>query len=219
MWTVTLKLWPQVVTIHLLGGFATVSLLFLLVLRCQGARMSVTPELASVWQRLQLPALRAIVVVVLQITLGGWTSSNYAAYACSELPTCQGAWWPPMDFAAGFDFMQSVGPNYLGGLMDNEARVAIHMTHRIGALVTTAYVGWLVWYAWRLAEHDGLRKIAALVLVALVVQVALGLSNVIWHLPLPVAVAHNAGGALLLMTLVALNYYLRTAKVRGEDLG
>ncbi len=132
MWTVTLKLWPQVVTAHLLGGFTTLALLFLLALRLSGrfaARRypAATRGLAGL----------ALLLVIGQIALGGWVSSNYAAVACIDLPTCHGEWWPRMDFANGFHLTQHIGPNYLGGQLDSDARTAIHMTHRIGALCVT----------------------------------------------------------------------------------
>src|SRR5262245_10413101 len=121
MWTVTLKLWPQVVTTHLLGGFATLTLLWVLWLR-----LDPPPALP---RSLRPHAAIGLAVVIAQVMLGGWTTSNYAALACPDFPTCQGHWWPPMDAADGFDVFQDIGPNYLGGLLDNSARVAIHMGH------------------------------------------------------------------------------------------
>ena len=205
MWTVTLKLWPQVVTAHLLGGFATLSLLFLLTLRLSG----VLPALA-VPKRLQRWATAGLMLVIAQIALGGWVSSNYAAVACIDLPTCHGQWWPEVDFANGFHLTQHIGPNYLGGQLDSDARTAIHLTHRIGALLVTLV---LLGLAWQL-RGVGMTRLAGLLLVALAVQISLGLSNVYFHLPLPVAVAHNAGGAALLLSLVLINYHARTALVR-----
>lgn len=202
MWTVTLKLWPQVVTAHLLGGFATLSLLCLLCLRLRGRWIPL-----GAGQRRSTTGLAriALLVVIVQIALGGWTSSNYAALACVDLPTCHGQWWPEMNFAAGFNVFHEIGPNYLGGILDGAGRTAIHFTHRIGALITTCVVLLL---AWRLLRA-GLPKLAGLVATALAVQVALGITNVLAHLPLAVAVAHNAGGACLLLTMVAVNYRLR----------
>lgn len=202
MWTVTLKLWPQVVTAHLLGGFATLSLLFLLCLRLRGRWH---PLGAGQRQPTAGLARIALVVVIIQIALGGWTSSNYAALACVDLPTCHGQWWPDMNFAAGFNVFHEIGPNYLGGILDGAGRTAIHFTHRIGALITALVVLLL---AWRLLRA-GLPKLAGLAALALAVQVALGVTNVLAHLPLAVAVAHNAGGACLLLTMVAVNYRLR----------
>ncbi|UTW06010.1 COX15/CtaA family protein [Pseudomonas benzenivorans] len=203
MWTVTLKLWPQVVTAHLLGGFATLSLLFLLTLRLSGAAAPL-PRLPVALRGL---AALALALLIGQIALGGWVSSNYAAVACVDLPTCHGQWWPAMDFANGFHLTQHIGPNYLGGQLDSDARTAIHMSHRLGALLVT---GVLLLLAWRL-RAAGLPRLAALLVLALGVQVGLGISNVLLHLPLAVAVAHNAGGALLLLCLVLINQRLHLA--------
>lgn len=208
MWTVTLKLWPQVVTAHLLGGFITFNLFWLLALRLgawSGGPIAL-PALAR--SRLLQGAAVAVTLVVLQIALGGWTTSNYAAIACPDFPQCQGQWWPHMDMGAGFNIAQGVGPNYLGGLMENEARVAIHMMHRIGAVVAALAV-LLLAVALR---RRGLTCLAAMLLIAVVVQVGLGISNVVFHFPVWVAVAHNLGGALLAATLVFILYALYTAK-------
>src|SRR5690606_14588449 len=202
MWTVTLQLWPQVVTAHLLGGFATLSLLTLLTLRLSGRFAPL--QLPG---RLRALAAACLLLVIGQIALGGWVSSNYAAVACVDLPTCHGEWWPAMDFGKGFHLTQHIGPNYLGGQLDSDARTAIHMSHRIGAaLVTLA----LLVLAWRLYAAR-LSRLAGLLVLALAVQVSLGISNVVFHLPLLVAVAHNAGGAALLLTMVLINYRLRAA--------
>jgi cytochrome c oxidase assembly protein subunit 15 len=194
-WTVTLKLWPQVVTAHLLGGFATLSLLWLLSLRL------------GVLQQLRVPghllphAALALAAVVIQVALGGWVSSNYAALACHDFPTCHGAWWPAMNLAEGFNVAQAVGPNYLGGQLENDARVAIQFVHRLGAVVVLAAVGLLAWRLYRARS-----ALALPVAVILGLQLALGVMNVVLVLPLWVATAHNAGGALLLLALVTVNY-------------
>ncbi|MHA6491720.1 COX15/CtaA family protein [Pseudomonas borbori] len=205
MWTVTLKLWPQVVTAHLLGGFATLSLLFLLVLRLSAA-VPVMPRLSAGLRSL---AAAGLLLVIGQIALGGWVSSNYAAVACVDLPTCHGEWWPAMDFANGFHLTQHIGPNYLGGQLDSDARTAIHMTHRLGAVLVTLVLALL---AWRL-KRNGLPRLAGLLVLALATQVSLGVSNVIFHLPLQVAVAHNLGGAALLLAMVLVNYQVRRVAV------
>lgn len=210
MWTVTLKLWPQVVTAHLLGGFATLSLLFLLGLRLSG-RLPADVGLSAL-----RPLARAVlVVVIVQIALGGWVSSNYAAVACVDLPTCHGEWWPDMDFAAGFNIFQEIGPNYLGGMLYGEGRTAIHFTHRIGALVTILVTLLLAWRLYR----AGLTGTAAWLTLVLLTQVGLGITNVLAHLPLAVAVAHNAVGALLLLSMVLVNYQLRPAPIRVNRKG
>lgn len=213
MWTVTLKLWPQVVTAHLLGGFATLSLIWLLWQRLSPWRWQDSAEYTRGLKRLALLVLLAVVV---QIALGGWTSSNYAAMACPDLPTCHGEWWPQANFAQGFNIFQQVGPNYLGGLLDNYARTAIHLSHRLGAIVVALLAGLLIWRLWSAGAREA-KRTAVVLLVVLSVQIALGLSNVIWVLPLPVAVAHNAGGAVLLLVLVTLNHRLRTVlKPEGD---
>lgn len=211
MWTVTLKLWPQVVTAHLLGGFTTISLLWLLTLRLNNQHWRPDGVQMASLQRIRPLALAALLVVIAQVALGGWTTSNYAAVACPDLPTCQAQWVPPMDFAAGFNLFQHVGPNYLGGTMTNEARVAIHMTHRAGAIVTLLVVGALCIGLLR-SPLRRVRQLGAVTGAVLALQVFLGLGNILFQFPVVVATAHNAGGALLLLTLVTLNYCLVTAQ-------
>ena len=202
MWTVTLKLWPQVVTAHLLGGFTTLALLFLLSLRLSGRfPVRVVPSL------LRYLAGFGLLLVIVQIALGGWVSSNYAAVACADFPTCHGQWLPAMDFANGFHLSQHIGPNYLGGQLDSDARTAIHVTHRLGALLVTLVLLLLAWRLWR----QDLGRLSGLLLLALGVQIGLGISNVVLQLPLAVAVAHNIGGACLLLVLVLINYRLRSS--------
>lgn len=217
MWTVTLKLWPQVVTAHLLGGFCTLALLWLLFLRFRQRDIPAPPVLLpdATRRRLRALALLALVLVTVQITLGGWTSSNYAALACIDLPTCHGEWLPPMDFARGFNLSSEHGPNYLGGLLDNEARTAIHVSHRIGALVVCVAVLWLAGQLWQ----TPLRYLAGWLTAILLLQFSLGVTNVLAMLPLSVAVAHNAGGALLLLALVTINYQIRSRTLCLPEAG
>lgn len=215
MWTVTLNLWPQVVTAHLLGGFAVFSLLWLLVLRLRGSHWQIRAHSFAAARALRPLALVALLVVIGQIALGGWTTSNYAAVACPDLPTCQGQWLPPMNFVEGFNVFQHIGPNYLGGTMDNAARVAIHFSHRIGAVVTTIVL-LLLAYRLRRCGPVSLRRMAAVIVAVLLLQVSLGLGNVALKFPLWVAVAHNLVGALLLLTMVTLNYGLYTMR-KGEQ--
>lgn len=215
MWTVTLLLWPQVVTAHLLGGFTTLSLLWLLVQRLGNLAWRMDAAAQATVRSLRGVALAALLVVIAQIALGGWTTSNYAALACADLPTCHGEWLPAMDFAEGFNVLQQIGPNYLGGQLDNAARTAIHFSHRVGALVTTAVILLLALALWRTAQPV-CRRMALLLVTVLLLQVLLGLSNVYFALPLPVAVAHNAVGALLLLVLVTLNHRVRT--VQGVEV-
>ena len=205
-WTVTLRLQPAVVVAHLLGGMAILGLLWRLYLgppaRAGGSR----PE----WAR---PAAAiGLAVLAMQIALGGWTSANYAALACPDFPTCHGGWWPDGDYAAGFRLWQEAGSRpdsvgFEGGVLTVEARVAIHMMHRIGALVTVLYLGGLCAAALRRGRPDrGLAAATVSVLGLLVVQAALGMSNVWLGLPLGVAVAHNAAAALLLLALITMHH-------------
>lgn len=211
MWTVTLKLWPQVVTAHLLGGVATLGLLFLLTLRLSGA-FAVRPQLPA---RLQRLAAIGLLLVTVQIALGGWVSANYAALACTDVPTCQGQWWPDADFANGFHLAQHIGPNYLGGKLDSEARTAIHLTHRVGALLVTLS---LLSLAWQL-KKSGLMGMAALLVTLLAMQISLGVSNVLFHLPLLTAIAHSACGAGLMVSMVMINYRVRAPVVQRPHIG
>ena len=209
MWTVTLKLWPQVVTAHLLGGFTTISLLWILTLRLRNQPWALDAATRQRVTALKPFALAGLLVVICQIALGGWTTSNYAAVACPDLPTCQAQWLPDMDFGDGFNVFQAVGPNYLGGTMTNEARVAIHMSHRIGAIITLLVVGAL---ALRLLKdsYPGIKRLGAVTAGVLTLQFCLGLGNIIFQFPVWVATAHNAVGALLLLCLVTLSYRVLT---------
>lgn len=208
MWTVTLKLWPQVVALHLLGGFTTLSLLTLLTLRLRrqaSQRNDSAPPGSAALARFRPWLYGGLLLVILQIALGAWTAANYAAVACTDLPTCQGQWWPEgMDFRHGFDVTQHVGPNYLGGQLTADGRVAIHVTHRIGAMVVLVYFAALLTLMWRRRGDTGLDKAIGLVAVVLGAQILLGLANVLFHIPLSIAVAHNAMGAGLLLSLIHL---------------
>lgn len=203
MWTVTQLLKPLVVTAHLLGGMATLSLLLWLSLRERGQAHHV--YFARV-DHLRTGAALGLVLVAVQIALGGWVSSNYAALACTDFPLCQGVWMPPMDFEHGFTLHRELGETAAGDLLPMTALTAIHWTHRVMALIVTLYLGWLVL---RLVRTPGYAGIGLAIGGLLLLQVALGLGNVLLSLPLAVAVAHNAGAALLLAGLVALNYRVR----------
>ena len=204
-WTVTLKLWPQVVTGHLIGGFTTLSFMWLLFLRQGGLS-----DMVSALPRPNWLAKIAFVAVVVQIILGGWVSSNYAALACYDFPSCDGTYTPNIDLQQGFNIFQSVGPNYLGGLMTNEARMAIHWVHRIGAIVVLLVVGGLVIQTVKQAAVIGY-----VLLAVLVTQITLGILNVVWVLPLLNATAHNTVGALLLLVLVTINFAPRLRIVQS----
>ena len=214
MWTVTLKLWPQVVTTHLLGGFTMLSSLWLLTMRLNNRNWRLSDRELNRVVALRPWALLGLLMVIGQIALGGWTTSNYAAVACPDFPTCQGKWLPAMDFRSGFNVLQGIGPNYLGGRMDNLARTAIHFTHRMGAVATAVYIAFLAWRLLARAALPETRRMALVLVVLVIVQIGLGISNIVFQFPLGVAVAHNLCGALLLLALVTLNHHVFTAQPR-----
>lgn len=199
MWTVTLLLKPAIVLAHLGGGMLTLGLLFWLYLktRAKQAKPSL-PERALKW-----PVRIGLVVIVAQLLLGGWVSTNYAALSCPDFPTCMGQWWPEADYEEGFTLWRGVGVDYEGGVLDHPARIAIHMAHRIGALVVVAFFSWLLW---RLYAIRSLVKSAQVLTALLVTQITLGILNVVLALPLALAVAHNGVAALLVMAMVYLGY-------------
>ncbi len=208
MWTVTWLLKPVVVMGHLLGGLLTFSLLVWTAWRATDRPIKLAEAL-----QLRHWVIGAIAVLALQIALGGWTSANYAALSCGagswsadNFPKCVGQWWPPHDFGEGFVLWRGVGVDYEGGVLDGAARIAIQMTHRIVATLVAAY---LLVLSWRLLRIPGMRGWGVGLVVLLLAQVGLGILNVKLALPLPVAVAHNAGAALLLFTLVSLLARLR----------
>ena len=199
MWTVTLQLLPLVVVLHLAGGLTVTACLFWL------ARGRPRPIRAT--GNLRLLGIAAGVALALQILLGGWTSSNYAAVACPDFPTCQTQWWPALaDFSDGFDLIHEIGPDYEGGVLDHPARVAIHFAHRLGAVAASLL---LVLFVWRLYLLPDGRGAGAVLLLALGVQLGLGISIVLFGVPLPVAVAHNGVAALLLLTVINANQRIR----------
>jgi cytochrome c oxidase assembly protein subunit 15 len=202
MWTVTLLLKPVIVTLHLLGGMATLALIAWLGLRVFPARCAGAIAGAA---RLRGWAAGGLAIVVVQIALGGWVSSNYAALACVDLPTCHGEWMPPMDFRHGFQWVRDLGRTADGGHLAYEALTAIHWTHRVGALVTFLYVGGV---AIALMRLSGMARHGAALAAVLIVQVGLGIANVAAGLPLAVAAAHNAVAAILLVSLVVINFDL-----------
>jgi cytochrome c oxidase assembly protein subunit 15 len=195
MWTVTLQLLPIIVVLHLLGGLSVLACLFWL------ARGKPAPIAAG--RGLRALGLAALAALALQILLGGWTSANYAALACPDFPTCQTEWWPDIaDFGEGFNLIHEVGPDYEGGVLDHPPRVAIHFGHRLGALLATVLIAA---FAARLLGRTGARGAAAAVLAALAAQVGLGISIVLFGVPLGLAVAHNGVAAILLLTVVNAN--------------
>lgn len=217
MWTVTLKLWPQVVTIHLMGGVTTFALLSVLVFRLNDY-WRLSDRSSALLRSLRSWVIGGFAVVFFQVFLGGWVASNYAAVACPDFPTCQLQWIPDMDFTSGFNFTQHVGPNYLGGRLDGDARTAIHFSHRVGAIITMLYLILLAALMFRLKQKS-ISVMAGAVLVALAVQIGLGISNVVMSIPLAVAVAHNFVGALLvaLLAVIWLQTYPKIRERRGLE--
>jgi len=199
MWTVTLLLKPAIVSAHLLGGMSTLALLAWMAHRQLGRRASIY---GASLRGLQPWAGLGLLVLGLQIFLGGWTSSNYAALACGGFPTCNGAWLPDMDFGNAFHVLRELGQSADGSALSPEALQAIHWSHRVGALITFLYIGWL---SILVARTPGLRGLGLLIGVLLCLQVVIGIGNVAHRLPLSLAVAHNAGAALLLISLAVLN--------------
>jgi len=202
MWTVTLLLKPLIVTLHLLGGLTTLALLWWLALPPERR------ELKAAERPIRRLALAAMAVVLVQISLGGWTSTNYAAAACADFPTCHGSWWPEMDFKNGFVLWRGLGIDYEGGVLDAPARVAIHYSHRLGAYLTALVVLMLVVGAWRRGQTTATRAAATAVALAIGLQIAIGM-NLIWKgWPLWLGTAHNAGAALVVLAMVAMLRYL-----------
>jgi len=196
--TVTLLVVPLVVTLHLIGGLTTLSLLWWLSLA--PARRDVKAAERPV-RRLALAACAAL---VLQILLGGWTSSNYAAVACPDFPTCQGSYLPHADFRDAFVLWRGLGRDYEGGVLGTPARTAIHYSHRLGAVLAGLLLVAVAVSGWRRAQTPGVRAAAAAVGVAVLLQWLIGM-NLIWQgFPLALGTAHNAGAALLLLATLTL---------------
>ena len=235
MWTVTLLLKPLVVTAHLLGGMTTLALLCWLWLdtrtvtgaaagepslasrldphasdlrneREAMSAIAATPADEPAPAGVRLAAGLALALLAVQIFLGGWTSTNYAALACPELPTCQGQWWPDLQLREAYTLWRGLGQSYEGGVLDNPTRMTIHHVHRVGALVVALVLGLIG--AWLLRQPRWKRHGHA-ILGFLGLQLAIGLTLVAAHLPLLVAAAHNAGAALLLLAVIRLNHAVR----------
>jgi cytochrome c oxidase assembly protein subunit 15 len=206
MWTVTMKLMPIVVMGHLLGGFTTLCLLFLLYLRLKPQRVNISDFSIKKYGKF---ALLGIILLTLQIALGGWTSSNYAALSCVELPICQSGWQEQMNFENSFNLVPPERDSYEFGHLSHDERVTIHVVHRFGAIAITLYLTWLLLMIYAKAQTSTFKRSAVVVGLALITQVSLGVSNIWFSLPLSVAVGHNLVAACLMMTLIALTYRLR----------
>lgn len=201
MWTVTELLKPFIVTGHLIGGMATLALLTWLWQRENGPSLQGMADVRP----LRLWGVLALIAVVVQIILGGWVSTNYAALACQDFPLCHGEWVPEMHFEPAFTLHRELGMDASGEFLSLQALTAIHWTHRLWALAVLIVVGVL---ARKLIRQRGICIFGALVGLLVVVQIGMGIANVWLSLPLALAVAHNVGAALLLMTLVVINFKL-----------
>lgn len=204
--TVTLKLWPQVVTLHLLGGLSVLLLFLWLHLRLRrlakyGAEKRGTRRLTPLWAT-------AMLLLLAQLALGGWVSSNYAGIACQGFPTCNGQWWPEMDWSEGFHLTQTVGPNYLHGQLHADARTAIQQAHRLGALLLGLA---LVALAVRHWSEANMRPWLGGLVLAYGVQLGLGIANVLMWLPLWLALLHTAGAVMLVLLLALATWHWREA--------
>jgi len=237
MWTVTMLLKPVIVSLHLLGGMLTLALLFWTTLthyphylkekslndKKQSNKTLTAPTNTNTHifasPTVKRWALLALVVVYLQIALGGWTSTNYVALYCTDLPTCQGQWFPPTDFKEGFTLWHSdhsEDKNYEGGALSLEAGTAVHLTHRLGALITLLIVGGFALKLFSLGSAIA-RRYGVLLGLVLGTQVSLGLLNIILVLPIPIAVAHNGVAAILLLTLIAIARKIKAATSINEE--
>jgi heme a synthase len=212
--TVTWLLKPLIVTGHLIGGLTTFALLLWLWLTLQlrarpvdGRSVLAGNIVVEGGTRARLWAGLALGALAIQVWLGGWTSSNYAALACPDVPKCQNQWIPDANFQDAFVLWRGLGINYAGGVLDHPARVAIHFTHRVGAMVATLLLLLAAFASFRLGPAP--RWAATAVLLALALQLSIGIFMVLRAFPLPLAAAHNAGAALLVGATVFLNRRLR----------
>jgi heme a synthase len=208
MWTVTLLLKPIIVMGHLLGGMTILLLLAwsYMKYRYHANRATVRKTPLHAW------AGFGLAVVLIQISLGGWTSANYAALICPDFPVCQGQWWPPMDFRDGFIPWRGLGTNYEYGVLGPEARTAVHISHRIGAVLTLIIIGVLSAKS-MLSADKRIRFTGIILLVVLLAQFGLGVANILLTLPVGIAVAHNAVAALLLLCVTALLFHTKYSSI------
>lgn len=203
MWTVTLLLSPVIVTAHLIGGFTTLSLTWLLLLNQSRDTNAPSPDTSM---GLRFWAAIGFLLLVGQIFLGGWTSTHYAALACgTDFPTCMSQWWPTMDFDSAFQFVHHTGVDYEFGTLESPARTAVQVTHRIGALIVGTYLIGL-FLLLLVQPQRKFAGLAGILLLVLATQITLGILNVVMALPLSIAVAHNLVAALLLLTVITINH-------------
>jgi len=201
-WTVTLKLQPVIVTIHLLLGMGLLAMIAWLGARQDSAHAGITP-VALPMDGLRRWAIASLAILFMQIALGGWVSTNYATLACTDFPLCNGKVVPDMDFEHGFALWRELGKTAAGHYLPFSALTAIHWVHRNFAFVVLAVLGWT---AWRASRHAGMGANARGIAALLVLQAASGIATVYLNFPLTIAVLHNAGAAVLVLLVTMLNY-------------
>lgn len=211
--TVIWEVEPLIVTTHLLLGFATLALLWWMWLRQQAPE----PVAAGLPRGVRIWSAIGLAVLAIQIFLGGWTSTNYAGFACPDIPTCLGSWLPPSNFAKAFTLWHPLGLDYEGGVLGEKTRVTIHMTHRYGAAVVTLILGLLSLRLIAGSSRTLWRALGVLVLLALLFQVAIGITMIEWHFPLWLTDAHTGGAALLMLSVVTLNHFVWSARPRLQQ--
>jgi heme a synthase len=205
MWTVTMLLKPVIVSGHLLGGMTTLALLVWIAHRHWGSYSE-----AFMPNNLMRACIRiGLLVLFCQIFLGGWTSTNYAALACTDFPTCHGVWVPSMNFGDAFHLVRNLGQNADGGNLTLESLTAIQWIHRIGAIITLIYLGLL---AINGLKYTQIKTLSVFLILMLIIQISLGISNLVLHLPIVLAVAHNLGAAILVVILVLMNSKITSAR-------
>lgn len=198
MWTVTLLLKPAVVSSHLLGGMTVLGILTFLMHRNYG-----THRENFVSNRFERKIIRfSLVLLFIQIALGGWTSTNYAALACTDYPTCHGSLIPEMDFSNAFTIFRELGVTSLGEPLSLEALHAIQWVHRVGAIVL---LGYLLFVAYILKVNQGFNMWRNVLILVISLQFIIGIANLLLHLPIVLATLHNLGAALLVVILVGIN--------------
>ncbi|MDX1915371.1 MAG: COX15/CtaA family protein [Methylophilus sp.] len=207
MWTVTMLLKPAIVSAHLLGGMSTLAILVWIAHRHWGLHLNYH----SINRQFYWMVRVGLLVLFTQIFLGGWTSTNYAALACTDFPTCHGVLMPEMNFKDAFHMLRELGQNADGTNLTLASLTAIQWTHRIGAVITLIYLGFI---AINGLKYVQLRMLSIALLLALIAQVSLGIANLLLHLPLVLAVAHNFGAALLVVVMVLFNSKITSSQSR-----
>jgi len=217
MFTVTLQLQPLIVMTHLVGGLTIIALLWIIFLRCNKINCFNESDFllnisTNQIKRLSIFGYLTLIIIIIQIMLGGWTSTNYAALACVDFPRCNASWWPQMDFYNAFIVEISTDLNYEFGRLDSPARVAIHYAHRVWAVVTAIMVLFLAIISYKAVTFSYQKIISFLLVFFLFTQILLGVLNVKMSLPIYIAVAHNGNAALLLMCVITQLFLIRNLK-------